>query len=412
MNYMEQGKPGACNGAPMDYLKVPGSVCAGVASGETCAFQCGNGFVKHGDIRCGDDGKPDWGGACVCPRGHYTLQIDAPEARTFCKHNSESLNQAGFAADARGSFVFTFSGQLPSDLLTGSVIVPKTAMLSLTGTGVETIGASFMMTGGELSVTSLNMARKSLLSTALEVPAIGRNRVTLALHLKDVTVAEAPELNTLSGSVTRNAGGPNVWQPPSLSAVAGNATECGQPHITRSDTWRATNNTGYGPWGRVMGDTFLGDPSWQCSSGSKYKATGVGGGSWYRFDGTGGDALPLTPPGIGHCGTNGPGWLSGWNVSHAGGGCSEEDGPTASLSSSGPPCDYSARGRYPAATDGVVEMVACFINYNDKNIYQSCYRNRKVGVARCEGFLLWQLPYAPDDCDYAYCTTPTELGGK
>ena len=34
--------------------------------------------------------------------------------------------------------------------------------------------------------------------------------------------------------------------------------------------------------------------------------SGIGGGSWYRFEGVGGDALPLTHPGPQHCGTNYP----------------------------------------------------------------------------------------------------------
>ena len=113
----------------------------------------------------------------------------------------------------------------------------------------------------------------------------------------------------------------------------------------------------------------------------------MGGGRWYRFAGAGGDALPLTPPGVHHCGTAGPGWLSGWATPQGGG---------------APPEDYNGAGRYPAAAEGVVESTVCF------DLGPPCLYPVQVGVVRCGGFLLWRLPDAPD-CSYGYCTAASGL---
>ena len=146
--------------------------------------------------------------------------------------------------------------------------------------------------------------------------------------------------------------------------------QCFQPYTTLRDSWRSTST----------GDGNHGD----CS-----KKTGVGGGRWYRFAGAGGDALPLTDPGgYGHCGTQDPGWLSGWATPQGGG---------------DPPHDYSGAGRYPAAAEGVVESTVCFDDGGSP-----CDYHVQVGVVRCGGFLLWRLPYAPG-CNMAYCTTASGL---
>jgi len=116
---------------------------------------------------------------------------------------------------------------------------------------------------------------------------------------------------------------------------------------------------------------------------------GVGDGGWYRFEGAGGDALPLRTPGGSHCGTESAGWLSGWDASGGAGAT--------------PPRGYSMPGRYPAATEGVVEMTVCF-DTRWPGQHQQCGWHELVGVVRCDGFLLWRLPYA-GDCGFAYCTT-------
>ena len=110
----------------------------------------------------------------------------------------------------------------------------------------------------------------------------------------------------------------------------------------------------------------------------------MGGGRWYRFAGSGGDALPLSHPGDNHCGTGNTGWLSGW--------AGEGD----------PPASYSGAGRYPAAAEGVAEMTACFVGS------YPCSRHAAVGVVRCDGFLLWRLADAPI-CYAGYCTAASGL---
>ena len=114
----------------------------------------------------------------------------------------------------------------------------------------------------------------------------------------------------------------------------------------------------------------------------------MGGGRWYRFAGSGGDALPLSDPGFFHCGTGATGWLSGW----AGEGA--------------PPTSYSGAGRYPAAAEGVAEMTACF-DWGGGTSYP-CRFHAAVGVVRCDGFLLWRLADAPI-CGYGYCTAASGL---
>ena len=116
----------------------------------------------------------------------------------------------------------------------------------------------------------------------------------------------------------------------------------------------------------------------------------MGGGRWYRFAGSGGDALPLSHPGDFHCGTAGTGWLSGW--------AGEGD----------PPLSYSGAGRYPAAAEGVAEMTACFDGNGGSG---PCTYHAAVGVVRCDGFLLWRLADAPScyDCYCGYCTAASGL---
>ena len=50
-------------------------------------------------------------------------------------------------------------------------------------------------------------------------------------------------------------------------------------------------------------------------------------------------------------------------------------------------------------------MVVCF-DYSG----QPCHFKDTVGVVQCDGFLLWQLPFAPN-CGAGYCTAPSNSGG-
>ena len=165
------------------------------------------------------------------------------------------------------------------------------------------------------------------------------------------------------------------------TTLTGSAWQCSQPYTTVSDVYRATSATA---------DTSHGDGA----SGACSSVTDVGGGGWYRFSGAGGDALPLQPPGPGHCGTDHTGWLSGWG---GGGGAGVA-----------PPQSYSTPGRYPAAAEGVAEMTVCFDDNHDGNGHPKCLEPVAVGVVMCDGFLLWRLPYTPS-CAFGYCTAASGL---
>tara|TARA_B110000208_G_scaffold141306_1_gene170540 strand:+ start:208 stop:3108 length:2901 start_codon:yes stop_codon:yes gene_type:complete len=160
-------------------------------------------------------------------------------------------------------------------------------------------------------------------------------------------------------------------------------------------------------------------PILPCDSGD-WQATGLGGEGWYRFLGAGGDALPTSPPGEFHCGTQAAGWLSDWpygnlrcdgdgtvcGPAEAGGRCGGTLGTPGRCS---PPQSYNASGAYPAAAGAHARAPAnatvCF-DYSDPDDPDTgtCLTSAVVGVARCEaGFLLWRLPYAPD-CSAGYGT--------
>ena len=178
-----------------------------------------------------------------------------------------------------------------------------------------------------------------------------------------------------------------AWQGQILTQVATQNLQCYQPHTAVSDTWRSPEHGGCpGPdpdWG-TMGDVSLSDLSCNLNT----QATGVGGDRWYRFASAAGDAILTTPPGENHCCTHYTGWLSGWDNADAAG---------------APPTEYSIPGRYPDATEGVVEMTACFVD-----ALLPCGQHVALAVVACEGFMLWRLPYTPD-CYSAYCTASSGL---
>ena len=118
------------------------------------------------------------------------------------------------------------------------------------------------------------------------------------------------------------------------------------------------------------------------------RATNVGDDKWYRFVGSGGDALPVHSPQCLHCGTDRVGWLSGWEPSKG-----------------TPPPDYTAPGSYPPPGAGEVNATVCF-DYCDPGYAGSCRSHVTVGVVNCGGYYLWRLPFAPD-CASGYCTAPS-----
>ncbi len=101
-----------------------------------------------------------------------------------------------------------------------------------------------------------------------------------------------------------------------------------------------------------------------CDRGSLFNASN--GGSWIRFVGTGGTTIPLTSPGMNHCG----GFLAGW---------------------------YN--GTLPTTVGTVVNGSICFeINLS------SCDLSIPVSVINCGGFYVYFLP-SLNVCSARYCTT-------
>ena len=247
-------------------------------------------------------------------------------------------------------------------------------------------------------------------------------------------------------------------------AVGKVATACGIQYTTVNDAWRAIGNeccSDMNDNGRCLGPNVADRSGWLIPTPNKtagFKNMGdaqgtaqwcphsqeshtVGGDRWFRFEGAGGDALPLAPPpgGFGeqpescdttpnhwpphgrlYCGTTNAGWLSGWkwpacsssddcgwniqgeNIECTPRGCAPGDHMPAYA-----PIRNITRtplGRYPTAEEGVVNMTACFVGfYGAGGGLGSCADYTTVGVARCEDFLLWRLPYAPG-CNHGYCT--------
>ena len=250
-------------------------------------------------------------------------------------------------------------------------------------------------------------------------------------------------------------------------AVGKVATACGIQYTTVNDAWRAIGNeccSDMNDNGRCLGPNVTDRSGWLIPTPNKtagFKNMGdaqgtaqwcphsqeshtVGGDRWFRFEGAGGDALPLTPPpgGFGeqpescdttpnhwpphgrlYCGTTNAGWLSGWKWP-AKPDCSSSDDCPWNIQAENIECTprgcapgdrmpagakirnvtRTPLGRYPTAEEGVVNMTACFVGfYGAGGGLGSCADYATVGVARCEDFLLWRLPYAPG-CNHGYCT--------
>jgi len=101
-----------------------------------------------------------------------------------------------------------------------------------------------------------------------------------------------------------------------------------------------------------------------CDRGPVFNASNDG--SWIQFVGTGGTTIPMTPPGVSHCG----GYLSGW-----------------------------FNGTLPNAVGTVVNGTVCFDS--DPSF---CLIAVIVSVANCGGFYVYLLPPVAV-CNARYCTT-------
>jgi len=101
-----------------------------------------------------------------------------------------------------------------------------------------------------------------------------------------------------------------------------------------------------------------------CDTGPLFNASN--GGSWIRFVGTGGTTIPLTSPGMYHCG----GFASGW-----------------------------FNGTLPTTVGTAVNGTVCFdIDPG------SCWFSISISVVNCGGFYVYFLPPVTA-CNSRYCTT-------
>eukprot|EP01047_Picozoa_sp_COSAG01_P040860 COSAG01_NODE_3464_length_6063_cov_22.453219_3_plen_365_part_00 len=302
--------------------------------------------------------------------GYYALGLDADaEISTSI---SILLGQ-----DVRISSSSTFA----HDWGSGSFTVQHGGLLALSGvalTGSLTVegGSNATVSGGSLAAVRVQDGGTMTINTAIfggviTVPSPG------GVLILNTIVPPQVDVDPLA-TVTQGA-------PRSAAAVC--AMLDGH-YTTVSDAWRSS-----GRGGTVTGVT--GD----CSSGG----TGVGGGRWYRFTGVG-DALRLTAPTSSERCNTYPGWLSSWRPNIA---CSLGTDCPGSSTCGGTLCSpagsYSGVGRYPVATEGVVEMTACFDAGG-----RPCTWHRTLAVVHCDGFLLWRLPYAPG-CQQAYCTAASGI---
>jgi hypothetical protein len=166
---------------------------------------------------------------------------------------------------------------------------------------------------------------------------------------------------------------------------------CFEPYeLQPAEPWRATTNVvPHGPY--------------HCDGATKVFPSDILttprlGERWVRLVGPAGDALPTAPPGGGHCGTYGAGWLSGWGAAAAG-----WELPAAAGE---PPLSYATNGTLPTSRDGVVLATVCFAVGDSGN---TCSHSVPIAVLNCGTFMLWRLPDVPARAPLAYCVAPSGL---
>eukprot|EP01047_Picozoa_sp_COSAG01_P062134 COSAG01_NODE_7858_length_3024_cov_1.660171_1_plen_774_part_00 len=93
----------------------------------------------------------------LCPTGFYLFKHSRSESR--CLASSITTKIAGFTHDAVGIYSFQFDGTIPGDIASGSITVPSSAALSLSGTGVEVVKAWFITKpGAQLTLADLSLS--------------------------------------------------------------------------------------------------------------------------------------------------------------------------------------------------------------------------------------------------------------
>eukprot|EP01043_Picozoa_sp_COSAG02_P054728 COSAG02_NODE_6243_length_3704_cov_12.964494_1_plen_640_part_00 len=304
--------------------------CTDGTAAADCVPECSERY--HGYLMLlnidGDDSKL----SCELRHGLYSWMGAASEGG-YLGADAQSFFSA-VVSGAAGSYIVTLTAD--ADINTELVIRPGQDV-RISGRGESWGSGGFtVQVGGSLSLAGVALAGS-----------------LMALDGSSVTVSGG-SLGFFTDNVIIGAGTTLTLNP-----------QCYRPYTTVSDLWRDAN--------AAAGNHGDG-------------GNGIGGNAWYRFEGPGGDALALESPGVSHCGTGYPGWLSGW----------DSVGP--------PPRDYSTPGRYPTTLEGVAEMIVCF-EVSRSNV---CTSHVTIGAVRCGNFLLWQLPDSPGS-GYGYCTAPSGL---
>ena len=146
-------------------------------------------------------------------------------------------------------------------------------------------------------------------------------------------------------------------------------------------------------------------PDWHTSDDCSSYQTTERARSWYRLPT--GKGLPTAPPGVGHCGTTGTGWLSGWPAAADGqpglhgNGCTEPSDSQACTENYATHADGSLPppvGLPPAA--GTV----CFdfhqtdlkVGWDAVDMRNTCLFSTQIRAVSCGAFALYELPPAPN----------------
>ena len=87
------------------------------------------------------------------------------------------------------------------------------------------------------------------------------------------------------------------------------------------------------------------------------------------------------------------GWLSGWEGTSYDPGRWVGPAGTATIHGDAWALGYIEQGRLPTAAHGVVNGSVCFSRGTEFFVKKACAVSATVGVLRCDGYLLFRLPY-------------------
>jgi hypothetical protein len=335
--------------------------------------------------------------SCNLAHGLYSWMGAASEGG-YLGADAQSFFSA-VVSGAAGSYIVTLTED--AGISTDLVIQPGQDV-HITGSGGSLpsnwgSGGFTVQQGGSVSLANVAVAGSITVQDGGTSSVNGGTLGGLVSVMAGATLTLAPTVATTSGfGLTVAANG--IYSGPESIIV--HDAQCYEPYTTLYDAWRAVTNG--------AGDHHDSPPLLAQGgvAGGVTGGTGVGGGAWYRFAGSGGDAMPLAPPWdgsgsqpLGHCGADGqrglPGWLSGW----------------AGDAGERPPNSCTVPGHYPTAADGVVDMTVCF-DHSYQSIALQCMKHAIAGVVNCGDYLLWRLEYAPDGGVYCTEASGLEVNGR